>query len=273
MPGTADRRADPSDRFRRQVLRAGDAYARVSAAGDRCFTPGEFRVDVPGRKGELTSVKGFEYGPRAYRVEISPNEVTTVAVALKRLTDMSAKGWHSGSTHVHMNYGGNLHNTLENLMMMSAAEDQDIVLEQIANKDNRILDHQFFVPGGGPHPLSRDDMAARRRPGIPSAVLGACVHVRHEGSPDLAVHDGLRRHRDREPLPEQHRHVPQGEGTGRDVGYVHAFGGEARSARRPISAAAKGSMVDAALGTTDAIEWSAAGRTGFFPLYASGTTA
>jgi hypothetical protein len=74
------------------------------------------------------------------------------------MTDMSAKGWHGGSTHVHMNYGGNLHNTLENLMMMSAAEDQDIVLEQIANKDNRILDYQFFVPGGGPHPLSRKDM-------------------------------------------------------------------------------------------------------------------
>ena len=31
---------------------------------------------------------------------------------------------------------------------------------------------------------------------------------------------------------------------------------------------AKGAIVDAALGTTDAIEWSAAARAGFFPLYA-----
>ena len=50
---------------------------------------------------------------------------------------------------MHMNYGGNLHNTLENLMLMSDAEDQDVVNELIANKDNRILDYQFFVPGGG----------------------------------------------------------------------------------------------------------------------------
>ena len=56
-----------------------------------------------------------------------------------------------------MNYAGNLHNTLENLMMMSAAEDQDMVNEQIANKDNRILDHQYFVPGGKAHPLSTRD--------------------------------------------------------------------------------------------------------------------
>ena len=31
----------------------------------------------------------------------------------------------------HANYGGNLHNSLENLMFMSEAEDQDIVLEQV----------------------------------------------------------------------------------------------------------------------------------------------
>ena len=51
------------------------------------------------------------------------------------------------------------------------------------------------------------------------------------------------------------------------VGYVHAYAGE----RDPLDAelgGAKGAIVDAALGTTDAIEWSAAGRAGFFPLYA-----
>ena len=44
-----------------------------------------------------------------------------------------------------------------------------------------------------------------------------------------------------------------------------------RGERDPLEAdlgGAKGAMVDAALGTTDAIEWSAAGRSGFFPLYA-----
>ena len=99
-------------------------------------------------------------------------------------------------------------------MMMSGAEDQDIVLEQVANKDNRILDYQFFVPGGGPHPLSRKDMASRRRSGVSAAVLGTRVHVRPARPSDFAVHDRLRRHRHREPLSEQYRHVPQGAGAG-----------------------------------------------------------
>ena len=126
-------------------------------------------------------MKGFEFVPASASGRDRANEVTTIAIPLTRLTDMNAKGWYNGSTHVHMNYAGNLHNTLENLMMMSAAEDQDIVIEQIANKDNRILDYQFFVKGGGPHPLSRQD-AARRWPGVPAAVLRPRLHVRTAGS-------------------------------------------------------------------------------------------
>jgi len=51
------------------------------------------------------------------------------------------------------------------------------------------------------------------------------------------------------------------------VGYVHAFAGE----RDPLDGdlgGGKGAIVDAALGTTDAIEWSAASRAGFAPMYA-----
>ncbi len=101
-------------------------------------------------------------------------------------------------------------------MMMSEAEDQDIVNEQIANKDNRILDYQFFVPGGGRSPVVDAGARPRRGAGIPSALLRTRVHVRNERPPDLALRDGLRRHGHREPVPEQYRHVPEGEGPGRD---------------------------------------------------------
>ncbi len=135
-----------------------DAYARVSAAGDHVFhAPGSFTVELPEGNTELLIVKGFEFRAQRFEVEIEADKTTDATVRLERFADMAAAGWYSGSTHVHMNYAGNLHNTLENLMMMSAAEDQDIVNEQIANKDNRILDYQFFVPGGGPHPLSQPD--------------------------------------------------------------------------------------------------------------------
>src|SRR5438270_5418103 len=62
---------------------------------------------------------------------------------------------------------------------------------------------------------------------------------------------------------------------GATVGYVHAFGSQsadASASRDPLDTGlggAKGFMVDAALGTTDAVEWSASGGSGFYPWYAA----
>ena len=56
-------------------------------------------------------------------MDIKAGQTTSVTVQLKRLVNLKAKGWYSGSNHVHMNYAGNLHNTPENVMMMNAAED------------------------------------------------------------------------------------------------------------------------------------------------------
>ncbi len=245
-----------------------DAYARVSAAGDRIFhSTGEFRVELPVGKARLTVVKGFEVEPQQVELDIVANDVTQSQIALKRMTDMSARGWHGGSTHVHMNYGGNLHNTLENLMMMSEAEDQDIVLEQIANKDNRILDYQFFVPGGTPHPLSRKDMVLvvgqEYRPPFWGHVFMFGLRD-HLISPFTTGYEGTAI----ESLyPSNTDMLRKARAQGGYVGYVHAYAGESDPLEAELGVG-KGAIVDAALGATDAIEWSAAGRAGFFPLYA-----
>jgi Tol biopolymer transport system component len=245
-----------------------DSYGRVSAAGDRLFhVAGEFRVDVPVGKVSLNAVKGFEFAPASASADIRANTMTSLDIRLARMTDMSARGWHNGSTHVHMNYAGNLHNTLENLMMMSAAEDQDIVLEQIANKDNRVLDHQFFIKGGGPHPLSRPTMVLvvgqEYRPPFWGHVFMFGLRE-HLISPFTTGYEGTAI----ESLyPTNTDMFRKARAQGAYVGYVHAFAGEADPLESNLGAG-KGFMVDAALGTTDAIEWSAAGRSGFFPLYA-----
>jgi hypothetical protein len=54
---------------------------------------------------------------------------------------------------------------------------------------------------------------------------------------------------------------------GATVGYVHAFGGNQDPLEGELGGA-KGFVVDAALGTTDAVEWSNAGNASFYPLYA-----
>jgi hypothetical protein len=61
---------------------------------------------------------------------------------------------------------------------------------------------------------------------------------------------------------------------GATVGYVHAFGSQSADrsgGNDPLNAdlgGAKGFIVDAALGTTDAVEWSNSGTAGFYPWYA-----
>lgn len=131
------------------------AFHRVAGrASHRDFFHAEdrFTVDLPPGEATLEVAKGLEYYPIEQKVPIRQDEVTIVSVAPERMTSMNAAGWWSASDHVHMNYGGNLRNTPENLMMMARAEDLDVVGEKVANKDHRIFDQQYFT--GQPHALT-----------------------------------------------------------------------------------------------------------------------
>jgi hypothetical protein len=174
-----------------------------------------------------------------------------------------------------MNYAGNLHNTLENLMMMSAAEDQDMVNEQVANKDNRILDHQYFVPGGKAHPLSTPErvlvVGQEYRPPFYGHVFMFLLKD-HLISPFTTGYEGTAI----ESLyPSTTDMFRKAKAQGATVGYVHAFGSQSADqsgGNDPLNSnlgGAKGFMVDAALGTTDAVEWSNSGTAGFHPWYAA----
>ena len=225
-------------------------------------------MELPVGRADLTVVKGFEYWPEDVTADIAADAVTEVTVDLRRMTDMAARGWYSGSTHVHMNYGGNLHNTLENLMMMSDAEDQDVVAEQVANKDNRILDYQFFVPGGGPHPVSTPErllvVGQEFRPPFYGHVFMFGMRD-HLLSPFTMGYEGTAI----ESLyPSNTDMFRKAKAQGATVGYVHAWTGENDPLEGTLGGG-KGFMVDAALGTTDAVEWSDAGRAGFYPVYAA----
>ncbi len=245
-----------------------DAYARVSGIGDRIVhTPGPFTVQVPAGKVTMTTVAGFERPFVTTAAEVKAGDVTLVTVRMTRLTDLNARGWYSGSTHVHMNYAGNLHNTLENLMMMSAAEDQDIVNEQVANKDNRILDYHHFVKGGGAHPLSTKDrvlvVGQEYRPPFYGHVFMFGMRD-HLISPYTTGYEGTAI----ESLyPSNTDMFRKAKAQGATVGYVHAFTTDQDPMELGLGGG-KGFMVDAGLGTTDAVEWSDAGRGSFVPWYA-----
>ena len=245
-----------------------DAYARLSARGDHVFhTAGAFTVEVPAGPVELTVVKGFEFHPAAVTAEVAAGATTELTVDLERLTDMAAAGWYSASTHVHGNYGGNLRNSLANLIMMSEAEDQDLVLHQVANKDNRVLDHQYFEPGGGAHSASTPAhpvvVGQEYRPPFYGHVFMFGLRD-HLISPFTTGYEGTAV----ESLyPSNTDMLRKAKAQGAVVGYVHAFTGEDDPLEGALGGG-KGFIVDAALGATDAVEWSDAARAGFHPLYA-----
>ena len=205
--------------------------------------------------------------PKRIQANIEAGRHTILEVTLEPLADMAEKGWYSGSTHVHMNYGGNLHNSLENLISISEAEDQDLLLHQIANKDNRILDYQFFVPGGKAHPLSTEErlvvVGQEYRPPIWGHVFMFGMKE-HLISPYANGYEGTGI---ASSYPSNTDMFRKARKQGAWVGYVHSFRGETDPLEAGLGGA-KGMMVDAALGTMDAVELSTASRAAFFPLYA-----
>jgi len=238
------------------------AYSRIGfyTGTDYFHTSGEFTMEAPPGRMTLEAVKGFEYQPAHCEVEIQGGKTTTATLTLSRLVNLPAKGWYSGSTHVHMNYGGNLHNTPENTAFMAAAEDLHFVHATASNKDNRILDWQYFQPGGHEYPV---------RPPVP----GVKVLVGEEYRPAFLGHTFLMGLRDHliSPFTASYEGTAlasiypsntdifrKAKAQGAVTGYVHPFGDT-----DPLGTTVhggKGVAVDAALGTLDALEWSGAVR-------------
>jgi len=240
---------------------AEGAYHRVGRLREHFFhAAGSFILDVPAGPLTVEVMKGFEYHPVSRTVEIEEGKNTAVALTLTRMTDMREKGWYSGSTHVHMNYAGDLHNTLENLMHMSEAEDQSVVNELVANKDNRMLDIQFFT--GKPDALSTPEHVLHVGEEYRPAFHG---HVYFIGladfllSPFASGYEGTAIY---SLYPSNTDMLRLAGEQGAFRGYVHPFFGEADplGGENPTLGGAKAFPVDAALGTVEALEISGAGH-------------
>lgn len=239
-------------------------YHRVGRLNEHFFhANGSFSMDVPTGSFSVESVKGFEYLPAKQTVEIEAGKVTALALTMRRIVDMPAEGWYSGSTHVHMNYAGDLHNTLENLMFMSAAEDQAVVNELVANKDNRILDYQYFT--GKVDPLTTAErvlmVGEEYRPAFHGHIflLGLTDHLLSpfaSGYAGTAIESLYPSNTDVFRLAEK---------QGAFRGYVHPYFGDRdpNGGDEPTLGTAKAFPVDAALGTVEALEMSYASRAAY----------
>ena len=224
-------------------------------------TQGEFTIDVPPGPITLQAVAGVEYEPSSSKVTIEAGRTAELVLRLKRIASPAQQGWWSGSTHVHMNYGGNLHNTPRNLMDMARAEGLNVVMNLIANKDNRILDYDQFQPGGAEHPASRGNpriklhFAEEYRPPFYGhlSFIGLKDHLISPfftGYEGTAV-DSL--------YPSNTDMLRKARAQGAVTAYVHAFYGDGDPVDGDMSLA-RAFPVDAALGLVDCLEWSGSSR-------------
>jgi WD40 repeat protein len=232
------------------------------------YAEGEFTLEAPVGSFTLQAVKGFEYVPVRKELQVQDGRTAQVDVVLKPIVDMAAKGWYSGTTHTHMNYGGTARITPDYLLMTARAQDMDIVSSLIANKDNRILDWQYFEKGGGEHSSSKGNaeqiliFGEEYRPPFwgHTFFIGLDDHFI---SPFLTGYEGT----GVESLyPSNTDMFRKARAQGAAVGYVHAFAGDGDPLRGGLGGA-KGFAVDLALGTIDGFEWSAVSRASVIVLH------
>ena len=232
------------------------------------YTNGSYQVEAPAGPMTIVVTKGFEYIPATRQVTVRPGEMVDVGISLKRIVNPSAAGWFNGTTHAHMNYGGNFHNTPEHLMMMGRAEGLNIIDDLVANKDNRILDWQYFHKGGAAYPGS--DIPGRMllmfgeeyRPPFWGHIsfLGLRDHLL---SPFLTGYEGTALD---SLYPSNSDMFVKARAQGAVTGYVHAFGLDTDPLQGDLGEA-RGFPIDLALGLTDFLEWTAVTRASLIPAF------
>jgi TolB protein len=231
-------------------------------------TTGSYVVEVPPGRMTLEVSKGFAYSPVTKEVMVRAGETMDVSIPLRHRFDLSAQGWVNGSTHSHMNYGGNFHNTPPYFLSMARAEGLQIVSSLVANKDNRILDWQYFRKGGEVDPAS--NLAGKsmlifgeeNRPPLwgHMSYIGLSDHLISpflNGYAGTAV-DSL--------YPSNTDLFAKARAQGAATCYVHAFDVETDPLEGSLGEA-KGFAVDLALGLVDTLEWSTVSRGSLIPLF------
>jgi Tol biopolymer transport system component len=147
----ADGRAyAPADRW----MHADDGFDRsVQAFENHYFhCPGTCTLQVPRGKTAITVTRGLDHAIAQRSVDVGA-KLTTADITLQSIALPQRYGaWTSADLHVHMNYGGHYHHTLESLATQARAEHLDVIHELVVNKEERFPD----IAGFSPQPFERD---------------------------------------------------------------------------------------------------------------------
>ena len=112
------------------------------------YSPGVVEVEVPAvPEGEVrvTATHGFAHLPVSATARVRAGETAEVELVFEPLWDPRTAGYRSGDHHFHLNYGGPMRLSPDDLELLLAAEDLDIGTPLMANLHHRRNDTEFFT--------------------------------------------------------------------------------------------------------------------------------
>lgn len=132
---------------------AGSLY-RLHKADLHFYAYDKMELELPEGKYEAIVAHGPEYRVARVPFEIQSGRTTNQAIAMERWVDQRARGWYSGESHIHANYGyGVWYNSPRTMLLQSAGEDLCVNNFMVANSDgNGVFDREYFL--GRPDPAS-----------------------------------------------------------------------------------------------------------------------
>jgi len=133
---------------------AGAVYRMVPSGELHFYCQGSTSWDLP--KGEylIRVARGPEYRTTRQRVTVEAGGMQRETIKVERWTHQRNKGWYSGESHIHANYGyGEWYNSPMTMLAQSAGEDLIVSNLVVANSEaDGVFDREYFR--GKPDPLS-----------------------------------------------------------------------------------------------------------------------
>jgi hypothetical protein len=221
-------------------------------------------MELPEGRYQLKAARGPEYGVTRMEFEIRAGQTTTLAVEMGRWTHQESRGWYSGESHIHANYGyGHWYNSPETMLMQCSGEDLRVGNFMVANSDgDGVFDREFFR--GRPDPLSDEKTVLYWNQEFRSTIWGhmTLLNLRQLVEP---IFTGFRHTTHPWDVPTNadiadHTHDQDG-----FVNYTHP----AANIKDPYLSAysAKELPVDVALGKVDSIDVMGTGHEANLPLW------
>jgi len=156
----------------RNAVPVGGGYYH-SGNGGYFYATGSFAVQVPRGATIVSVAQGFEYAEYVDTLDVERD--TAIVVRLARIVSMSALGWYSGDTHVHINHTAGYYTlTPANALSFARAEGVNVV---------NCLDNSYYFTGA-PASCSLPDRIVYMSEEYRSSSLG---HLGLLGMPSLAT--------------------------------------------------------------------------------------